>query len=217
MMKEKLLKLFDPGLVLLILLMAIGFVLTNVSTGDQILSTALTLPELMYRSLILNDKVFDGQLWRLATYACIHKSLGYLATGMGALTFFYLKARQYARPTQLVVVFALAVIFGGAMQIYSNWLAPVIGASAGWFGLWGLWVGLAFKTSKPMFNRRTIRLLCLSVVAQYALAILSPGSATVAHNAGFLLGAFLGIAMPFRMKVPELFSKLVRKTAQKCA
>lgn len=216
-MKVKLQRLLDPGLLLLVAIMIVGFVLT-LGHADRLVmhnaTAALTLPEMIYRAMILNDSVFDGQLWRLATYAFLHKSFGFLATGLWALVFCYLKARQYSTPKQLVAVFMLTAIFGGAMQIYSNWMCPVVGSSGGIFGLWGFWVGIAIMHGgKPEFNKRTLKLLGVSVVAVYALAILLSDSATVAHNTGFMFGGFLGIVLPLCTRVPKHFSKQGRHAA----
>lgn len=144
---------------------------------------------------LLYQQVVQGELWRLATGAFLHYSMGHfllnaaLVCLLGALAWAY-------HDWGALLIFVLAcmvsmtaqMLFGG--QLHDN----AGGVSGGAYALGGLVLGTAWvraDTLPPGLGLQLAGLLVLGIVG----AEFGGDAATVAHVSGLLLGLVLGAAV----------------------
>jgi len=162
---------------------------------------ALVLPRsLPFRALVGGQQhalVAQGDWWRLLTSVFLHVDLLHLAVNASSLWVLGALAEQRIGATRWLTVF----ILGGVGASVASQLAGVPasdGASGGAFALVGLLLVARLRDGQRMdadarwlLGRPLAVLALLNLVAGFAL----PGVDGVAHVAGLVLGALLGLGV----------------------
>jgi membrane associated rhomboid family serine protease len=151
----------------------------------------------------LDYTAFTGQPWRFVTYIFLHGGLIHLLFNMMALISLYLLAKTHFPRYAWLVIFFLAGIFGGLLEVVVNpHVKGVVGASAGVFGLWGAALAAAWRYSRgdseerPWGNARNLQMLTKWLLINFVIGLAIPNIAKFAHLGGLLMGLALGMLYP---------------------
>jgi membrane associated rhomboid family serine protease len=157
--------------------------------------TALLLPEqqLDLRFAKINERIREGEIWRLVTMMFVHAGLMHLFFNTSALSEFGRTVENLYGPRRFLAIFFGAGI-AGAVASFLATPTPSVGASGGIFGLIGalLAFGLRHRPSLPAAARQrfTIQMgLCLAV--NLGLGLLSTFIDNAAHLGGLVGGALI--------------------------
>ena len=141
----------------------------------------------------INERIAEGELWRLATMMFVHAGLMHLFFNTSALAEFGRTVENLYGPRRLLAIFFGAGI-AGAVSSFIATPTPSVGASGGIFGLIGalLAFGLRHRPSLPAAARQrfTIQMgLCLAI--NLGLGLLSTFIDNAAHLGGLVGGALI--------------------------
>jgi membrane associated rhomboid family serine protease len=146
--------------------------------------------------------------WQLVTYSFLHANVAHLALNMFGLFMFGSDVERVWNGTRVLLAYFAAVLTGAIAQIVAAALTggggPVIGASAGVFGLM-LCYGLMFPHRRVMLLFPPIPMSARTMVVAYAALELTLGvtgtAAGVAHFAhlGGLVGGWLAYRYGWRL------------------
>ena len=158
--------------------------LANVLLPDQ---------QLDLRCAKINERIREGEVWRLATMMFVHAGLMHLFFNASALAEFGRSVENLYGPRRLLAIFFGAGITGAIASFVAT-PTPSVGASGGIFGLIGalLAFGLRHHPSLPSAARQrfTIQMgLCLAV--NLGLGFLSTFIDNAAHLGGLVGGALI--------------------------
>jgi membrane associated rhomboid family serine protease len=155
--------------------------------------------------------------WRLITAGFIHGSLGHFVSNgaFGLLIGVVLFGTHLFGATALVWV--IASIVGLASEAVLSPAALIVGASAGNYGLVGLWASGQMQRAKVTLLPRRERIRTIGVLLLLVPGALTPFSssgtkvAVIAHVAGFLTGGLLGFFFERRL-VPARFGLIEERS-----
>jgi rhomboid protease GluP len=133
------------------------------------------------------------QYWRLITAMFLHAGLLHIALNMYALYLFgYLIEGALGKARFLAVYFVAGFMASVTSFVFSNPLAPAVGASGAVFGLLGAWVAYNYRRRSYRINRAQLQwaymLIALNLILGFSLA----GIDNFAHVGGLLSGVVAG-------------------------
>ncbi len=145
---------------------------------------------------VLNNKVFDGEIWRFVSAIFLHGSLTHLLYNLIALLFFgFLLEKLIGSKNFLLVFFASGII---ANIIGINFYDSSLGASGAIYGILGcltfirpMMMVWAFGLLMPMFIASILWIVgdLLRIVGLF-----DPGNVgSIAHLSGIVVGFIIGI------------------------
>ncbi len=155
--------------------------------------------------------------WRLITAGFIHGSLAhFVSNGLFALLIgVVLFGTHLMGATSLVWV--ISSIVGLGSEAVLSPAALILGASAGNYGLVGLWASGQLQRAKVSLLPRRERLRTIGVLLLLVPGALTPFSSTgtriavIAHAAGFLTGFLLGFVFQRRL-VPSMAARIQERS-----
>lgn len=149
---------------------------------------------------ITPDTLSSGHLWRLAASMFLHIGLIHLLGNAIALFWLGRMAERLYGPLRYVGIYLLAGLGGSLLTALVGASALTVGASGAIWGIMGsLLVGSWRNHDRAgRIGGREIRQSIVGMVILNAIISLSPGVSLTAHAGGFLVGALLGAAIPFR-------------------
>lgn len=156
-------------------------------------TTLLPDQQLALRFAKINERIADGEIWRLVTMMFVHAGLLHLFFNASALTEFGRSVENLYGPRRFLLIFFGSGIAGASASFVAT-PTPSVGASGGIFGLIGalLAFGLRHHLRLPAAARQrfTIQMgLCLAI--NLGLGFLSTFIDNAAHLGGLVGGALI--------------------------
>lgn len=134
-----------------------------------------------------------GQWWRVFTAALVHASITHILFNMWAL---YALGPEIERGVGsgpfLALYLAAAGMGGAAAQFLTSGNFIAVGASGAIFGLFGVWLDLAFRRRNTAWGRAMLSRFGVMIAINAALPLLIPSISWQAHLGGFLAGILIG-------------------------
>jgi membrane associated rhomboid family serine protease len=125
-----------------------------------------------------------GDWWRIVTAAFEHVGLVHLVLNMLALLVFGSELERALGRWRFLGVYLVSLLGGAAaIQLFSNPLQPVAGASTAIYGLLGA-LGVVL-----LARRQSLRGLVTLVVLNVIISVVVPGISIVGHLGGLVVGA----------------------------
>jgi membrane associated rhomboid family serine protease len=182
--------------------------------GQRLLEVALA-PGRVSARFGARMPIFE-QPWRLITGGFLHSGIDHMVSNalFGLLIGVVLFGTHLYGGT--MVAWLIASIAGLGLECLMSPEATVIGASAGNYGLVGLWVHGQLERSRIVTLPRREQLRTVGVVMLLVPGALTPFSSTgsriavLAHVVGFVAGFFVGTWFPRRLD-PSGFPKIERR------
>jgi membrane associated rhomboid family serine protease len=195
---------------LVVALAAIGFGIGVQRALESALGPGGAAAAMAARGLALDE------LWRLVTAGFFHFSLAHLASNLAfGLMFGVVLFGTHGVGAAMAAWLVASVVGIGTEAAVSSGVL-VAGASAGNYGLAGLWAKGQLDRGRRAFLPRVDRLKALGIVLVLAPGALTPVTqsgarvAVLAHAMGFLAGAMMGIVFERRV-VPRELAALDRR------
>lgn len=140
----------------------------------------------------LTNDVANGKIWRFISAMFLHGGLMHLVMNMIVLGFVGLfMENSFGRLKFLIIYFVTGILAGISSLLWHQNLVAV-GASGAIFGLIGAIAMTIFLSSKFKESKNILLLIFGYVIFNLLIGFVT-NSDNVAHVAGFLTGAFLGI------------------------
>jgi membrane associated rhomboid family serine protease len=140
-----------------------------------------------------NFLVERGDWWRIFTPILLHGSAAHIAFNMYAL--FQLGPAVEVRYGKLnfLLLYLASAAAGGAFAFHLGDTNDVlVGASGAIFGLFGLWLDIAYRQRETAFGRSLLSSLWISLALNIALPFFIPGISWQGHLGGFVAGILIG-------------------------
>jgi rhomboid protease GluP len=135
----------------------------------------------------------DHQYWRLITAMFLHAGLLHIALNMYALYLFgYLVEGAFGKARFLAIYFVAGFMASVTSFVFSNPLAPAVGASGAVFGLLGAWVAYNYRRRNYRINRAQLQWAYMLIALNLVLGFSIAGIDNFAHVGGLLSGVFAG-------------------------
>lgn len=155
--------------------------------------------------------------WRLITGGFLHSGVDHMVSNaiFGLVIGVVLFGTHLYGGT--MVAWLLSSMAGLGLEVLMSPEATVIGASAGNYGLVGLWVHGQLERSRLALLPRREQLRTVGLVMLLVPGALTPFSSTgsriavLAHVVGFVVGFFVGVAFPRRLE-PAGFESIERRS-----
>ncbi len=195
---------------LVVALAAIGFGIAVQRALEGALGPAGAAGAMAARGLALDE------LWRLVTAGFFHFSLAHLASNLAFGLMFGVVLFGTHGVGAAMAAWLVASVVGIGTEAAASSGVLVAGASAGNYGLAGLWAKGQLDRGRRAFLPRVDRLKALGIVLVLAPGALTPVTqsgarvAVLAHAMGFLAGAMMGIVFERRV-VPRELAALDRR------
>lgn len=195
---------------LVVALAAIGFGIAVQRALEASLGPAGAATAMAARGLALDE------LWRLVTAGFFHFSLAHLASNLAFGLMFGVVLFGTHGVGAAMAAWLVASVVGIGTEAAASAGVLVAGASAGNYGLAGLWAKGQLDRGRRAFLPRVDRLKALGIVLVLAPGALTPVTqsgarvAVLAHAMGFLAGAMMGIVFERRV-VPRELATLERR------
>lgn len=151
---------------------------------------------------MFDKSVWDGQWWRIVTYAFLHGGWMHLIMNMLACYVFARVVEMHYGRTGMVAIFLITAVFAAVPEMLLRPEVKMVGASGGLMGLWGAQVAAAFRLRAvpKSFRKLTEQLSLTTLVSYFALQVVLdhviPHVAYWAHLGGFASGAVIGAVLP---------------------
>jgi membrane associated rhomboid family serine protease len=162
----------------------------------------------------LDPHLWSGEWWRLVTYMLLHGNTAHLAMNAGALYLFGKPVEHVYGTGRFLVIFSLAGIISGMVQLVAMPNEPAIGASGAVLGIFGAVIAgiVQLKHVLPSHIRKAeLRFMVTVALAQVffdqavnSLAAVTDKTQTgariaaFAHVGGIIAGFILGMILPTR-------------------
>jgi membrane associated rhomboid family serine protease len=160
--------------------------------------------------LVLNNKVFQGQFWRVLTSIFLHGDIIHLLYNLFALFFFGLALEKLIGSNRFLLVFLTSGIIANLIAV--NFYSSSLGASGAIYGIIGcvtilrpMMMVWGFGIILPLF------LAAILWVAADILRIfgLNPSNiGSIAHLSGIVVGLFFGILYRSKMRTRKAREKI---------
>lgn len=157
----------------------------------------------------INQKIFEGELWRLFTPMFLHGSILHIAFNMYALYILGPRLERYYGHWRFLALYLLSG-FGGNVFSLLFTEAPSLGSSTAIFGLISA-QGILFYHNRKIFGATWRRALnsTITIVAVNLIIGLSPGIDNWGHIGGLLAGVvFAWLSGPV-LEVTGIYPDLV--------
>jgi rhomboid protease GluP len=170
------------------LLVAIAYVTLAVLT-DPFQPTIAQLAD--YGALRATD-VWDGEPWRLLTYAFLHGGIVHLAVNMMSLLQLGPLLERSIGSLRFAALYIVTAIGGGIFGCYVNHpLSPMVGGSGALFGMMGALLALLARSGRhsgDFFGSGAVRSLAGNIVVNLVLGWLIPYVSNAGHIGGLITG-----------------------------
>lgn len=138
-----------------------------------------------------NGGISAGEWWRLVTPIFLHASFTHLLFNAIALILFAPPLERILKGTKFAIVYVATGIMANVVTFIMEPAFYVhVGASGAIYGLFGMYVFLAFYRKKYMDKQSTqliLTILCIGLI----MTFLSPNTNVVAHLSGLAAGFLL--------------------------
>jgi rhomboid protease GluP len=164
---------------------------------------AFVSPAVMGTLAKVNERILDGEWWRLVTVALVHGSPMHLAFNAFALWDLGALAETLFGRARFLAVFVVGTAIATVASLLWN-PNPAVGASGGVFALVGALLVLGLRsrgTLSEAFRRRLVRDMVFVVGVNLVFGFTVAFVDNAAHLGGLVAGALLGAAAGFG---PEL-------------
>jgi membrane associated rhomboid family serine protease len=162
----------------------------------------------------LDSHFFSGEWWRIITYMFLHGNTPHLALNAGALYLFGKSVENMYGTPRFCVIFFLAGVLSGWVQLVALPQEPAVGASGAILGIFGAAIAGIYKLKhvlpaqirkaelKWMLSVAILQVVFDQLVNNIAAATDKSGSgiriAAFAHMGGIVAGFALGMLLPLR-------------------
>lgn len=137
--------------------------------------------------------VASGEWWRIFTTVLLHAGLTHILFNMWALYVLGPQVERAVGPWPYLALYLAAAGVGGAVaQFTYSGPFQAVGASGAVFGLFGVWVDLAFRQRKTSYGRSLLNQLGFLLLINAALPFFLPEILWQAHLGGFITGLVVG-------------------------
>jgi len=160
-----------------------------------------------------NERIADGEYYRLLTAALLHTSLLHLGFNAYALYSLGQHIEDLLGAPRFVALYAISAL-GGSVASYLLNPAPAVGASGAIFGIVGALAIHAWQT-RALFGegaRQLLGSMLFIVLINLGLGMTTPSIDNTGHLGGLVAGALGGLALlpRFRLAPGFLTPRLVR-------
>lgn len=148
--------------------------------------------ELRVRFASANWLIAEGEWWRVLTSAFLHGGLTHILFNMWALFVFGPRLEIQVGSLPFALMYAAAAAGGGAASYLFGPIDQVaVGASGAIFGLFGVWLFVAFVQRETAAGRAQFNQLFVLLLINLALPLLIPNIDWRAHVGGLVVGVLI--------------------------
>ena len=171
---------------------------------------------------VLNDTVYNGQIWRYVSSIFLHGGMAHLLYNMFALAFFGFILEKLIGSKRFLIVFFVSGIFANIISV--NFYTSSLGASGAIMGIIGalalirpMMMVWAFGLMMPMF------LAAIVWIIGDVIGIFIPDNVgNIAHLSGVFIGLILGLYFRpdvgkknDKIEIPESYARAWEDTYMK--
>jgi membrane associated rhomboid family serine protease len=154
---------------------------------------------------LVQDRLRDGEVWRLVSSMFLHGSAGHLLGNMLPLFVLGAACEHAFGGVRTTAIYLAAGLVGGVATAMLE-PRPTVGASGAVFGLMGCLVAVLQRLRAKVRVRdgRIASVVLLWALWQIVEGFSSPWIANFAHIGGFTAGGLLGLFVPPRLALPRV-------------
>jgi membrane associated rhomboid family serine protease len=141
----------------------------------------------------INERVLEGQWWRVLTGTLLHGDIAHLLLNGYALYILGAQLERGVGSGPFAALYVASALAGGIAFLLAAPDRVAVGASGAIFGLFGAWLAAAWVNRDTPQGRAGVSQLGLLLLINLALPLFIPSIAWQAHLGGLLAGGLVGL------------------------